>query len=84
MKPSGQVPADKLERYKKKFEKCTLCVNILNDFDGFVTEERWNETFDQRLEPWLDAEASANMRIFMGMPKAADLVVKGKKGSKTT
>jgi hypothetical protein len=72
----SNLTPEKIEQYKKKFEKCTLCVNLLNEFEDFVTEERWNEQFNMSLNMWLEMEASTNMRIFMNMPKAADLLVK--------
>lgn len=45
------------------------CVALLDKFEEFVSEETWNEQFELRLETYLDQVASANMRIFMGMPK---------------
>ena len=74
----GRVPPGKVDKYKSNFTGCTLCVNFLNEFTDFVTEERWNESFEMSLQTWLETEASCNLRIFMGMPKANDLLVKSK------
>jgi hypothetical protein len=45
-------------------------MKFIEDFDGFLNEETWNDRFDVKLETYLDLIASANMRLFMGMPKA--------------
>jgi len=71
-----------LDKYKRQFEKCTLCVNMLNEFEDFLTDERWNEQHDISLATWLDIEASSNMRIFMDRPKAQDLLAKNNKHKK--
>ena len=38
-----QLTQEKQQSYKKKLEKCNLAVNVLNEFNDFVTEARWNE-----------------------------------------
>lgn len=73
---TAKLPVDKVKKYREKFNKCTECVNMLNDFEDFVTQERWNEQFNCSLNMYLDNQASVNMRIFMGMAKAKDLQIK--------
>lgn len=29
------------------------CVNLLQEFDNFISEETWNSQFDMRLETYL-------------------------------
>ena len=62
-----------------KYEKCLKTAKFLETFEAFITEQAWNDHFDTKLETYLDSVASANMRLFMGMPKDTDLQVKPNK-----
>mgnify|MGYP006950273915 CR=1 FL=1 len=70
---SGQLSEERKEYYTRKYEKCMACVTLLKSFTNFVDAERWDEQFDISLHMYLEQVASANMRIFMGMPKPTDL-----------
>lgn len=50
-------------------------MTLLKNFSNFVDSEKWDEQFDMSLNMYLEQVASANMRIFMGMPKPTDLLV---------
>jgi len=51
----------------------------MNKFEDWINEVEWNQRFTMTMSTWLETEADANMRIFMGMPRANDLVPKIKK-----
>jgi hypothetical protein len=73
LRPRGELTEDKLELYKKKYDKCMACVQLMDKFENFIDEERWNEQFEVKLDMYLTQVASVNMRIFMGMPLPLDL-----------
>lgn len=76
MRPKGELTDEKLEVYKRRFDRCMACVQLLKNFDNFVDEDRWDAQFDVSLNMYLEQIASVNMRIFMGMPKPTDLQAK--------
>lgn len=76
---TAQLSVEKVKKYREKFNKCTECANMLNDFTDYVHQERWDETFNCSLNSWLENQASINMRIFMGMPKPSDKLIKNAK-----
>lgn len=39
-----------------------------------MNEDSWNARYDLNLEMYLEQVASANMRVFMGMPTQKDLI----------
>lgn len=80
--PSEGVSREKLDSYKRKFEKCSQGAVILESFTDFLNEERWDATFNCSMKLWLDQSASANMRIFLGQARAQDLLVKTPKMKK--
>ena len=47
---------------------------MIKDYKGFINEgTAWDERFDMSFELFLNQVADANMRIFMGCPRQADL-----------
>ena len=39
---SSELSPEQIETYEKKLESCTKCVDLLENFDSFITESRWN------------------------------------------
>lgn len=64
---------NEIESHKEKSRKLVNCINLLKDFNDFVDEERWSQTFEMSLDMFLDQVADANLRIFMGRPKPSDM-----------
>jgi hypothetical protein len=42
MMPSGEISKEKVEQYRRKFERCMVCVQLLKNFDNFVDQDRWD------------------------------------------
>lgn len=62
--------------YKKKLTNISKVCDLLTSFNSWITPSAWDNRFDIKLTLFLEQTASANMRIFMGMPRAEDLKVK--------
>ena len=58
--------ADKVDRVRK-------AISMIQNYAEFINEARWDDRFDMPMEMFLDQVADANLRIFMGVPKAQDL-----------
>ena len=65
---------DEVDKFSSKLVQLQRCITLLTSFDSFVSEHEWNSRFAISLDLYLDQVADANMRIFMGMPRATDLV----------
>jgi len=50
------------------------CAKLLTSFDSWITKAKWDSQFDVKMDMYLDQVASASMRIFMGHPRASDLL----------
>ena len=68
------MSAEELEKFTNKLAKVQRCVDLLKGFRDFIKEARWNERFEMSLPLFLEQIADANMRIFLGMARPADLV----------
>ena len=73
------MPEAKFVKYQEKLASLSKCIGGIKNFDSWINEVEWNSRFNIPMNKWLDSEADANMRIFLGMPKPADLVPKVKK-----
>lgn len=66
-------------KFNTKLAGLSKCIATMNKFEDWINEVEWNQRFTMTMSTWLETEADANMRIFMGMPRANDLVPKIKK-----
>lgn len=42
MMPSCEISKEKVEQYRRKFDRCMACVQLLKNFDNFVDQDRWD------------------------------------------
>ena len=61
------------DKFATKLAKVQRIVALLKGYNEFITESEWNKRFEISLELFLEQSADANMRIFLGMPRATDL-----------
>ena len=56
------------ERLRKKLEKADAADKLLQTFDDFITEVKWNKRFELPLQKYLDMSLDPCLKLFLDVP----------------
>jgi hypothetical protein len=56
----------------EKMMKLKEAIDLVTDFDDFLTENKWKEVFEVPMDAYLDQMADPNLKIFMGFNNMHD------------